>query len=221
VDPLWLMQGLRSTGGGLLGWLLSLMALLLVPLILYFLLLEGPSLLEQARSLVPPRFRPRVERMAAATHDRLGGYIRGQLAVVAAMILLHGIVMTFAGVPWAWLVALGAGLALFIPYAPYAVALPVALLLTYLEYGSGARVSLVLLAFLLTQAVEGLYLTPVWVGRASRLHPLEVLLALLAFGAVFGLLGLIFAVPLMVVVKVALEELVRDYRAHPWFGEQA
>jgi predicted PurR-regulated permease PerM len=221
IDPLWLLQGLRSTGGGLLGGLLSLMALLLVPLILYFLLLEGPAFLEQAGTLVPPRHRPRVGRMAAAIHERLGGYIRGQIAVVATMVVLHGIVLSLVGVPWAWLLALGAGLALFIPYTPYAVALPLTLLLTWLEFGSGPKVGMVLLAFLATQAVEGFYLTPVWVGRASKLHPLEVLLALLAFGAVFGLPGLILAVPLMVVVKVVLEELVKDYRAHPWFEGRA
>lgn len=221
IDPLWLLQGLRTTGGGVLGWLLSLMALLLVPLILYFLLLEGPALLAQAASLVPPRHRPRAERMAAAIHERLGGYIRGQIAVAATMVVLHGIVLSLVGVPWAWLVALGAGFALFIPYTPYAVILPLTLTVTWLEFGSGPKVGLVLLAFLATQAVEGFYFTPVWVGRASRLHPLEVLLALLAFGAVFGLLGLIFAVPLMVVAKVVLEELVQDYRAHPWYAGKA
>lgn len=219
IDPLWLLQGLRTTGGGLLGWLLSLMALLLVPLILYYLLLEGPALLDQARTLVPPRHRDRIERMAAAVHERLGGYIRGQIAVAVMMAMLHGIVLTALGVPWSWLVALGAGAALFVPYTPYAIALPIALLLTYLEYGSGARLGLVGIAFLATQASEGLYFTPVWVGRASKLHPLEVLLALLAFGAVFGVLGLIFAVPLMVIAKVVLEEMVKDYRAHPWFQE--
>lgn len=217
VDPLWLLQNLRSTGGGLLGWLLSLMALLLVPLILYYLLLEGPARLQALSDLVPPRYRPRATRMALAIHQRLGGYIRGQMAVAAVMALLHGLVLALVGVPWAWLLGLGAGLALFIPYAPYILVLPLALLLTYLEHGSGSRLGVVALAFLATQSVEGLFLTPVWVGRASRLHALEVLLALLAFGAVFGLLGLIFAVPLMVVAKVVLEELLADYRAHPWF----
>jgi predicted PurR-regulated permease PerM len=48
-----------------------------------------------------------------------------------------------------------------------------------------------------------------------------VLLALTAFGFWFGVLGLIFAVPLAVVLKVAAEELLADYRAHPWFGEEA
>jgi len=59
----------------------------------------------------------------------------------------------------------------------------------------------------------------VWVGRASRLHPLEMLLALVAFGHWFGLLGLLFTVPLMVTVKVVFRALLEDYRQHPWFTE--
>ena len=75
--------------------------------------------------------------------------------------------------------------------------------------------------FTAVQKPEALYFTPVWVGRASRLHPLEVLLGPPGFGFAFGLLGLIFAVPLAVVLKVVAEELLADYRAHPWFGEEA
>jgi len=57
------------------------------------------------------------------------------------------------------------------------------------------------------------------VGRASRLHPLEVLLAILCFGFAFGLIGLIFAVPLMIALKVVAESLVADYQRHPWFAD--
>ena len=71
------------------------------------------------------------------------------------------------------------------------------------------------------QKLEALYFTPVWVGRASRLHPLEVLLGILCFGFAFGLIGLIFAVPLMIVVKVVLEHLIDDYKQHPWFVDGA
>ena len=94
-----------------------------------------------------------------------------------------------------------------------------ALVLEMLQGASGPRLGAVALTFAAVQAVEGLYLTPVWVGRASKLHPLEVLLALVAFGHWFGLLGLLFAVPLMVTVKVVFRVLLEDYRQHPWFTE--
>jgi len=219
LDPSLLLRGLQATGGGLLGCFLDLLALILVPLILYFLLMEGPSLAGKLRELAPPRHRERLDRMTAAIHQRLGGYIRGQAAVAAAMSVLQGVAFAILGVPYAWLLGLIAGLSNVVPYSPYITALPPALVLAYLNGGTRGYLLAIATVFIVVQKAEGFYFTPVWVGRASRLHPLEVLLALTAFGFWFGVLGLIFAVPLAVVLKVLLEEMLLDYQAHPWFGE--
>ena len=219
LDPGWLFQGLRATGGGVLGCFLDLLVLILVPLILYYLLLEGPGMRATLRHLAPPRYRERLDRMAAAIHQRLGGYIRGQAAVAAAMSLLQGLAFAILGVPYAWLLGLVAGVSNVVPYSAYFTALPPALVLAYLDGGRNGHLLAVAVVFIAVQKVEGFYFTPVWVGRASRLHPLEVLLALTAFGYWFGVLGLVFAVPLAVVLKVALEEVLVDYKAHPWFED--
>ncbi len=219
LDPTLFLRGLQATGGGLLGCFLDLLALILVPLILYFLLMEGPSLAGKLRELAPPRHRERLDRMTAAIHQRLGGYIRGQTAVAAAMGVLQGVAFATLGVPYAWLLGLIAGLSNVVPYSPYITALPPALVLAYLNGGTRGYLLAIATVFIVVQKAEGFYFTPVWVGRASRLHPLEVLLALTAFGFWFGVLGLIFAVPLAVVLKVLLEEMLLDYKAHPWFGE--
>ncbi|WP_306589966.1 AI-2E family transporter [Geothrix sp. 21YS21S-4] len=220
LDPALLFQGLRATGGGVLGCFLNLLALILVPLILYYLLLEGPGFVPTLRSLAPPRYRPRLDRMAKGIHQRLGGYIRGQAAVAAAMAVLQALGFAILGVPYAWLLGLVAGISNVVPYSPYFTALPPALILAYLDGGRGGHLAAVAATFIAVQKAEAFYFTPVWVGRASRLHPLEVLLALTAFGFWFGVLGLIFAVPLAVILKVLLEEILADYRAHPWFGEE-
>lgn len=219
LDPALLFRGLRATGDGVLGCFLDLLTLILVPLILYYLLLEGPNLVTTLRDLAPPRHRERLDRIAAAIHQRLGGYIRGQAAVAAAMSLLQGLAFAILGVPYAWLLGLVAGLSNVVPYSPYFTALPPALILAYLDGGRGGHLLVIAAVFIAVQKVEGFYFTPVWVGRASRLHPLEVLLALTAFGFWFGVLGLVFAVPLAVVLKVVLEEVLADYRAHSWFGD--
>ena len=217
LDPAALLTGLKQTGFGLIGFVLGLLELILVPLILYFLLMEGRAMLTAAESLVPPRLRPRADRMMGAIHARLGGYIRGQLAVAVVMSALQWIVFAALGVPYPALLGLIAGFSTFIPYSPYLTALPPALVLAYLEGGRGGRLLLIAVIFIAVQKVEALYLTPVWVGRASKLHPLEVLLALVVFGTWFGILGLAFAVPLMVVAKVAWEDLMADYQASLWY----
>ncbi len=219
LDPSATLKSLLQAGSGLLGFVLASVTLILVPLILYHLLLDGPHMLASVEALVPPRFRGRSANMISEIHERLGGFIRGQIAVALAMALLQSLAFTIMGVPYAWVLGTLAGLFTVIPYSPYLVGLAPALVLEMLQGASGARLGAVVLVFAAVQAVEGLYLTPVWVGRASKLHPLEVLLALVAFGHWFGLLGLLFAVPLMVTVKVVFHVLLEDYQKHPWFTE--
>jgi predicted PurR-regulated permease PerM len=96
-------------------------------------------------------------------------------------------------------------------------ALPLALLFSALGGSGWGHLLLVILVFELVQKAEAFYLTPVWVGRASGLHPLEVLLAIFCFGYAFGLLGLIFAVPLMIVAKALSRALIANYKTQPWF----
>lgn len=221
LDPSFLFRGLQATGGGVLGCFLDLLALILVPLILYYLLLEGPQVGAFLRDLAPPRYRDRLDGGLASIHQRLGGYIRGQVAVALAMSLLQGVTLTLLGVPYGWLLGLVAGVSTAVPYSAYLTALPPALILALLDGSGRGHVLTIALVFIAVQKAEGFYFTPVWVGRASRLHPLEVLLALTAFGFWFGVLGLVFAVPLAVVLKVVLEQVLADYKAHPWFGDEA
>jgi len=216
-DPMVLVAGLRTAGVGVLQGFLRAVSLMLVPVILYFLLMDGHLLLRALEDLIPVRHRERVARVARDVHRRLGGYIRGQLAVALAMSILHGIGLALLGVPYAWLLGCVAGLSNFVPYSPYLTALPPALLLLGLGGAGLGKLLVAVLVFALVQKAEALYFTPVWVGRASHLHPLEVVLAVLAFGFAFGGLGLIFAVPLMIVAKVLFEELRRDYHDLTWF----
>ena len=217
-DPMIFVRGVSGAGLGVVGWVLQALTFALVPLIAYYMLVDGPKWLESLESLVPNRFRADVRGCLAEMNDRLGGFIRGELMVIVVMSILQGLAFALLGVPYAWLLGLLAGASNIVPYSPYATALPLAALMAAFEGAGWGRISGIAFTFFMVQKVEGFYLTPVWVGRASRLHPLEVLLALVCFGFAFGVLGLIFAVPLMIVIKVLGHKFVQVYRGHPWFG---
>jgi predicted PurR-regulated permease PerM len=218
LDPMELLNGVRLAGAGLLGWFLELMTLVLVPLIVYYLLVEGPNLTRGLDELIPDRFKARVNGLVAELNNRMGGYIRGQLSVAVVMSLLQGLGFQLLGVPYPWVLGLLAGVANVVPYSPYVTALPLALLFSALAGAGWAHLLLLVLVFELVQKAEAFYFTPVWVGRASGLHPLEVLLAMFCFGYAFGILGLIFAVPLMIVAKILGRALVAHYKTLPWFN---
>lgn len=221
IDPMLLVKEVGLAGVSLFGWLLDFIELILVPLILYYLLLEGPALHQGLVGLVPPRHVDWVKGLTGELNRRLGGYIRGQLAVAVVMSLLQGAGFLVLGVPYAWLLGLVAGFSNIVPYSPYITALPWAVLFSALAGAGGYRLLGVAVLFTLIQKLETFHFTPVWVGRASGLHPLEVLLGILCFGYAFGLLGLVFAVPLMILFKVAWGVAVTRYKAHPWFRGEA
>ena len=216
-DVVVFLRGVSGAGMGVAGWALQALSLALVPLIAYYMLIDGPRWLESMESLIPPRFRSEALCVMEEINKRLGGFIRGELLVIISMSLLQGLAFAILDVPYAWLLGLIAGVSNIVPYSPYVTAMPIAILLAAFEGAGWGKIAVIALTFFMVQKAEGFYFTPVWVGRASRLHPLEVLLALLCFGFAFGLLGLIFAVPLMIVFKVIGKKLIEMYRAHPWF----
>jgi predicted PurR-regulated permease PerM len=221
LDPMAILKEAGSAGAGILGGLLELITLILVPLILYYLLVEGPRLQRALDGLVPTRHLERIRAVVGDINARLGGYIRGQLAVSVVMSFLQAMGLLAMGVPYAGLLGIVAGFSNVVPYSPYVTALPPALIFAAADGAGASRLLGVALVFTAVQKAETLYFTPVWVGRASRLHPLEVLLAILCFGYAFGFVGLVFAVPLMIVLKVVGREAVRAYRSHPWYRGEA
>lgn len=211
------LKSLQNAGLGLAGWVLEGVTLIIVPLIIYYLLVEGPRLSQGLDDLIPVRYRQRARSLAGEVNQRLGGYIRGQLAVVLVMAFLQGLALQFLGVPYPWVVGLLAGLSNVVPYSSYVSALPLALLFSALDGAGGGHLALIAVVFVVVQKAEAFYFTPVWVGRASGLHPLEVLLGLFSFGFAFGVFGLIFAVPLMIIAKTLGRVLIAQYKAHPWY----
>jgi predicted PurR-regulated permease PerM len=211
------IKGLQDAGLGLVGWVLEVLTLIMVPLIIYYLLVEGPGLSRGLDGLIPVRYRERVRALAGEVNQRLGGYIRGQLAVVLVMAFLQGLAMKILGVPYAWVLGLLAGISNVVPYTSYFTALPLALLFSGVDGASGYHLLLTALVFVVVQKAEAFYFTPVWVGRASGLHPLEVLLGLFSFGFAFGIFGLVFAVPLMIFAKIIGRVLIAQYKSHPWY----
>jgi len=216
-DPMLFVRGISGAGLGVVGWILQALSFALVPLIAYYVFVDGPKWLESLESIVPTRFRIDVRDVLREINRRLGGFIRGEMLVASCMSILQGLTFAILGVPYAWLLGLVAGFSNVVPYSPYVTALPLALLVVAFEGAGWGRIIGIAFAFFMVQKIEGFYLTPVWVGKASHLHPLEVLLALLCFGFAFGVLGLIFAIPLMIVAKVLAKKLLEIYRAHPWF----
>jgi predicted PurR-regulated permease PerM len=191
--------------GGLSGFLATAVAsldLLLVPFFVFYILAGFSGWRSTLEDLIPPRFRDPFTRLFDEVGRILASYVRGQLFIAAIMAILYAIGFAVLRAPaWAGLAAL-AGFLSVIPYVGplFGFVLAAAFVLAQ----GGGLWKLVGLAgvFVAVQSAEGYYLTPRILGSRLSLHPMAVFLGLLIGGKLFGLLGVILAVPTIAVVKV-------------------
>ncbi|MDM4764684.1 AI-2E family transporter [Pelomonas sp. SE-A7] len=213
----WLGTALSSAriGGSLLLTLVG--NLVLLPVVVFYVLNDWPQLVERAWSLVPPRFREPVGGFLSECDQMLGQYLRGQLMVMAALAVFYSVGLALAGFDLALPIGVFTGLAVFIPYLGFGLGLLLALLAGVLQFASLYGVLAVAVVFGLGQLVEGFFLTPRLVGERIGLSPLMVIFALLAFGHLFGFVGVLIALPLSALGVVAWRRTRNAYLDSPLY----
>ncbi|MFZ5652655.1 MAG: AI-2E family transporter [Bacillota bacterium] len=178
------------------------LSILLAPVLAFYLLRDFNRFKEDFFSLVPHRWQNDVVILAGEINNVLDSYIRGYMMVCLIVGTLTGLAMFFLGMEFALILGLFAGLTEFIPYfGPLIGALP-AVLLALLK--SNWLAVKVLLAFFIIQQLEGNVISPKILGDRVGLHPLAVILALLVAGELFGLPGMILAVPAAAIMRIML-----------------
>jgi predicted PurR-regulated permease PerM len=204
----WAVGGLATFLSTALAWL----DLLLVPFFVYYILLDFPNWRTVGEDLIPPRFRDTFSRLFDEVGRILESYAHGQLLIALIMALLYAVGFAALSVPAWGATAVLAGFLNVVPYVGTALGVVLASALVLVD-GSGLwKIGGVLGVFVLVQSIEGYYLTPRILGDRLNLHPMAVFLGLLIGGKLFGLLGVILAVPTIAVAKVFLKFLRELYK---------
>jgi len=204
-----LLLGTLSTVTGTLG---TLVGLLVIPILAYYLLVEFDQVLRRVAEWIPRGQRDYVVEKARTADRLISGFLRGQLLVAAILGALYGVGFGAIGIDLAIGVGLLAGVMALVPYLGNVVALGLSGLLCVLEFGFDWHLLAVFGWYVVVQNLEGFVLTPRIVGGSVGLHPAAVIVALLIGGDLFGFLGLLIAVPVAAVVKVFVDELLEAYR---------
>lgn len=213
----WLSAALASAriGGSVL---LSLLGnAILVPVVLFYLLIDWPQLVQRVQGLVPPRARDVVRSFFGDCDAVLGQYLRGQLLVMVVLAAYYAIALALVGFDLALPIGVFTGLAVAIPYVGFGLGLALALLAALLQFASLGGVLLVAAVYALGQLLESFVLTPRLVGERIGLGPLAVIFALMAFGQLFGFVGVLVALPASAVALVALRRALVAYRSSQLF----
>ncbi|SFR02976.1 Predicted PurR-regulated permease PerM [Desulfoscipio geothermicus DSM 3669] len=182
---------------GLAGYLFNI---ILAPIFAYYLLKDIEIFTDRTVMFIPARWRGDVLELGRQVSRVIDSFVRGYLLVSVITGLLTGVVLAFLKVEFALMLGIFAGLTNLIPYfGPFIGAVPaVALAMLVSKW----LVLKVIIAFILIQQAEASIISPKILGDRVGLHPLVVILAVLAGGQLFGLAGLILAVPVAAILRV-------------------
>ena len=185
----------------------------LIPVALFYLLMDWDKFVGRLLELVPSPMRASFDSFTKEADSVLGQYLRGQLLVMLAMATFYAVGLALFGLDLALPIGIFTGLAMFIPYLGFGIGLLLAILAGLLQFASLKALVMVAVVYGIGQVVESLFLTPRLVGERIGLHPLMVIFALLAFGQVFGFVGVLVALPASAVLLVGIRRLKASYMA--------
>lgn len=211
-----LLGSLQIGGLAVLGFLINL---LLVPVVLFYLLRDWNDLLARIDRMIPRGRRVQILGIAAEIDAVLAEFLRGQLLVIVVMVLFYSGALWLADLDFALPIGVITGGLVFIPYVGAFIGTALGTVAALLQFDAFTGVLFVWAAFGAGQALEGMLVTPMLVGKRIGLHPVAVIFALLAFGQVFGFFGVLLALPASAALLVGMRHMGAAYLASPLYGK--
>lgn len=199
---------MTRSGMAVMLWLTNL---LLIPVLTFYILRDWDDLVARFRSLLPRSYRQKITDMSIECDDMLAGFLRGQLLVMFALAIMYSAGLMLIGIDLAILIGFVSGLLSFVPYLGLIVGIILAGLAAYLQLQEWLPVLYVVIVFGVAQSVESMFLTPRFVGERIGLHPVAVIFAVMAGGALFGFIGILLALPVAAVSMVLLRHAHHRY----------
>jgi len=207
-----LLELISQAFSSTVGLILTFLGYLIIPVYLFYLLADLHQLKSFLESFIPERCRCTYIEKLSEVDRILAGFIRGQLFVCAILAVLYSIGLYFIGIDLAIAIGTLAGAAFIIPYVGTIIGIVLSVAMALLKFQDILHPLLCLGWFGLVQSLEGMVITPRVVGNTVGLHPLVTLVVLLIGGQLFGLMGMLLAVPVSAVLRVFLCSLASYFR---------
>ncbi|AOG12073.1 AI-2E family transporter [Agrobacterium sp. RAC06] len=193
--------------------LLDIASLLVVtPVVAFYLLLDWDRMIEKVDSWVPRHQLGTVRQLANELDNTIAGFVRGQGSLCLILGIFYAVALSAAGLNFGLLIGFFTGMISFIPYVGSTVGLLLSLGVALVQFWPDfIWVGVIAGIFFLGQFIEGNILQPKLVGKSVGLHPVWLMFALFAFGALFGFVGVLVAVPAAAAVGVLVRFAISRY----------
>ena len=205
-----LAQGLVSSVFGVMGWLIFIVV---VPVVAFYLLMDWDKLVARVDDLLPRDHAPVVRKLAQEIDRALAGFVRGQVSVCLTLGAYYAAGLMMAGLQFGLVIGAIAGAMTVIPYIGALVGGALAIGFAFYQFwGDWMAIGIVAAVFGFGQFMEGNVLTPRLVGKSVGLHPVWLMFALSLFGGLFGIAGMLVAVPISAAVGVLMRFAIGQYQ---------
>jgi predicted PurR-regulated permease PerM len=205
---------LQRSLGGFLGVFGLLLSMILVPIFLFFFLKDSASIAENWSRYLPLRASPlknEIVSLVGEINSYLISFFRGQLIVSLIDGFLISVALLVLGLDFAILIGLMVGVLGLIPYLGMMICYIPAVIIAAAQFGDWTHPLIVTAIFILANNIDGIFIAPKIVGESVGLHPLTVIVSVLAWSLILGgLLGALLAVPLTATIKVLLKRYFWD-----------
>lgn len=192
-------------------WIGTLATALIIPIFFYFLLLDIDKIKESAFRLVPKQYQSFVKVRLQKVDTILSGFIRGQLTVACVLSILYSIGLSIVGIKYGLLIGITAGILNIVPYLGVGLGIICSIVMAFVEGNLWIQIIGVLLVFGVVQTLEGFFITPNIVGNKVGLNPFTTIIAIVIGGELFGISGMLVAIPLGGICRVIFRDAKAAY----------
>ncbi|WP_372632937.1 AI-2E family transporter [Cohnella sp.] len=197
--------------GGVVGKITeTVLAIITVPFVLFYLLKDRKKLVPFVLGFVPTRLRGRSFGVMLEMNHQISSYIRGQIIVSACIGVLLYIGYLIIGLDYSLVLAVIAACTSIVPYLGPAIAITPALIVAMMT--SPIMLIKMIVIWTIVQLIEGKFISPQIMGKTMRVHPITIIFVIIAAGNLFGMIGIILAVPGYAILKVISTHLFRWFK---------
>jgi len=217
---------LQEIGGDLLkfslasipGMITFLVYAVLVPVLVFFLLKDKEAIITWGQQFLPAK-RSLLKRVWHELDIQIGNYIRGKFWEALVVGLAMWLVYWWIGHEYALLLGVLTGLSVWVPFVGAAVVTIPVVLLSFFQWGWTDSMAYSVLAYGIVQAIDANLIVPWLFSEIVNLHPIAIIVAILVFGSLWGITGVVIAIPLAALVKSVLAIVLERRKPAPAAAE--
>jgi predicted PurR-regulated permease PerM len=187
------------------------------PIVSFFMIKEWPVMISWIDDQLPRQNQKEIRGLIKQIDQKIAGFVRGQLAVAFSLGVIYAIALFIAKLNFGILVGLSAGLLSIIPLVGSTFGLIISVAIAWFQSGELYYVALIGSIFLVGQFIEGNFLTPKLLGKSVGMHSLWILFALMAGANLFGIVGMLIAVPIAASLGVLAGFILEKYKNSPYY----